>query len=53
MIAEGYYAVNSLEKLRRAKGISMPIAQAVYKVLYEGARPDVLLRAWQIFHKQE
>lgn len=53
MIAEGYYAVNSLEKLRRSKGISMPIAQAVYKVLYEGARPDVLLRAWQIYHKQE
>lgn len=50
MIAEGYYAVRSLETIRRKMGMEMPIAQAVYKVLYEGARPDVLLRAWQI-HK--
>ena len=48
MIAEGYYAAKSLEKVRKAKHIEMPIAQAVYMVLYENARPDVILRAWQI-----
>ena len=48
MIAEGYYAVKSLEKVRQERHIDMPIAQAVYMVLYENARPDVILRAWQI-----
>ena len=27
----------------------MPIAQSVYMVLYEKAKPEVLLRAWQIY----
>ncbi len=48
MIAEGYYAVKSLEKVRREHHIEMPIAQAVYMILYENARPEVILRAWQI-----
>jgi glycerol-3-phosphate dehydrogenase (NAD(P)+) len=48
MIAEGYYAAKSLEKVRKERHIDMPIAQAVYMVLYENARPDVILRAWQI-----
>lgn len=49
MVAEGYYAVKSLEKIRQQLNVEMPIAQAVYMVLYEGAKPDVLLRAWQIY----
>ena len=48
MIAEGYFAAKSLEKVRQEHNIDMPIAQAVYMVLYENARPDVILRAWQI-----
>lgn len=52
MVAEGYYAVKSLEKLRQQLGIEMPIAQGVYMVLYEGARPDVLLRARQIYKNE-
>ena len=48
MIAEGYYAAKSLEKVRHEHQIDMPIAQAVYMVLYENARPDVILRAWQM-----
>ena len=48
MIAEGYYAVKSLEKVRQEHNIDMPIAQTVYMILYENARPDVILRAWQI-----
>lgn len=49
MIAEGYYAVRSLEKIRTLLNIEMPVAQAVYMVLYEDARPDVLIRAWKIY----
>lgn len=48
MIAEGYYAARSLEQVRQQHQIDMPIAQAVYMILYENARPDVILRAWQI-----
>ena len=48
MIAEGYDAVKSLEKVRQEHHIDMPIAQTVYMILYENARPDVILRAWQI-----
>lgn len=39
MVAEGYYAVNCVEKMRKEFQISMPILQAVYKVLYENALP--------------
>ena len=49
MIAEGYYAARSLEKIRTLLNLEMPVAQSVYLVLYENARPDVLLRAWQIY----
>lgn len=49
MVSEGYYAVASLEAIRSGLGMEMPIAQAVYKVLYQNAKPDVLLRAWQIY----
>lgn len=49
MVAEGYYAVKSLEKIRRQLNVEMPIAQAVYSILYEGKRPDVHLRAWKIY----
>ncbi|MBQ6070078.1 MAG: NAD(P)-binding domain-containing protein [Bacteroidales bacterium] len=49
MVAEGYYASYSLEKIRKILNIEMPIAQSVYSVLYQNARPDLLLRAWQIY----
>ena len=49
MIAEGYYAARSLERIRTLLNLEMPVAQSVYLVLYENARPDVLLRAWQIY----
>lgn len=53
MVAEGYYAVKSLENIRKKLDVQMPIAQAVYMVLYEGAKPDVILRAWQIYKGEE
>lgn len=36
-VVEGYYAAKSAYELGRAKGIDMPITQAAYNVLYEGA----------------
>jgi len=36
-VVEGYYAAKSAYELSVAQGIDMPITQAAYKVLYEGA----------------
>ena len=35
MIAEGYYAVNGLHQLRKKHGLRLPIAEAIYSILYE------------------
>jgi glycerol-3-phosphate dehydrogenase (NAD(P)+) len=39
MIAEGYYAVNSLHQINKNYKVSMPICEAVYSVLYEKGNP--------------
>ena len=36
-VVEGYYAAKSAYELGKAKGIDMPITEACYQVLYEGA----------------
>ncbi len=36
-VVEGYYAAKSAYELGKAMGIEMPITEAAYKVLYEGA----------------
>ena len=36
-VVEGYYAAKSAYELGKARGIDMPITEAAYKVLYEGA----------------
>lgn len=36
-VVEGYYAAKSAYELGRCQGIDMPITEAAYKVLYEGA----------------
>ena len=36
-VVEGYYAARSAYELGKAQGIDMPITEAAYKVLYEGA----------------
>lgn len=38
MVAEGYYAAKGIHQLNERYGIEMPIAEMVYKVLYENAR---------------
>ena len=39
MIAEGYYAVKSLSKVKKEFNVDMPILDCVYAILYENASP--------------
>jgi glycerol-3-phosphate dehydrogenase (NAD(P)+) len=39
MIAEGYYAARLIRMVRKEHEVKMPIANTVYKVLYEGKSP--------------
>lgn len=48
MVPEGYYAAKSMEKVRLIYSLDLPIANFVYKVLYESAKPEVVIRAWQM-----
>ena len=48
-VVEGYYAAKGAYELGKQQGIDMPITEAAYKVLYEGADPrtacsELLLR---------
>lgn len=45
MVAEGYYAAKLIREVKRDREVKMPIASAVYKVLYERASPKKTLRA--------
>ena len=36
-VVEGYYAAKAAYELGQRQGIDMPITEAAYKVLYEGA----------------
>lgn len=44
MVAEGYYAVASLERLREKIGLKMPLVQAVHEIVYKEVPPQVLMR---------
>lgn len=44
MVAEGYYAVNSLHQINRTYKVSMPICRAVYAILYERHSPAIEMR---------
>ena len=39
MVAEGYYAVKSLSKVKKEFNVDMPILDCVYAILYENASP--------------
>lgn len=44
MVAEGVYSAKSIRAFAREKNIDMPIAEAVYQVIFEGRSPrDVVL----------
>ena len=44
MVAEGYYATEGIHALNANYGVSMPIAEAMYSVLYNNSRPGAELR---------
>ena len=44
MIAEGYYAVNSLHQINKNYKVNMPICRAVYAILYEKHSPHIEMK---------
>jgi glycerol-3-phosphate dehydrogenase (NAD(P)+) len=44
MIAEGYYAAKSLVEINKKFDVSIPIADAVNRVLYEKMSPQIEMR---------
>lgn len=44
MVAEGYFAVQSIIKIAKENNIEMPISQAVYHILHERYSPSVEMR---------
>jgi glycerol-3-phosphate dehydrogenase (NAD(P)+) len=44
MIAEGYYAVNCIHQINKIHKINMPIARAVYAVLYDKHSPNTEMK---------
>jgi glycerol-3-phosphate dehydrogenase (NAD(P)+) len=44
MIAEGYYATKCLMEINKEYGVNLPIAEAVYNVLYENVSPSVEMK---------
>ncbi len=43
-VAEGYYASETVRHVNSTHGVEMPIAEAVYSILYEGASPSKTMR---------
>ena len=39
MVAEGYYGAKCIHEINSALGVDMPIAESVYRILYEGETP--------------
>lgn len=39
MVAEGYYAVDCIQKMNKFHDVKMPICNTVYKILYKGKSP--------------
>ena len=48
-LAEGYYTVDALMRLSRSHGVELPICEAVYRVLYEGAEVRETIEG--LFHR--
>lgn len=42
-LAEGYYTVDALMRLAKKTGVELPICEAVYRALYEGADPKTTI----------
>lgn len=48
-LAEGYYTVRAMVELGRRCGVELPITAAVYRILYENARPRAVLQ--ELLHR--
>jgi glycerol-3-phosphate dehydrogenase (NAD(P)+) len=44
MVAEGYYAAKSIKEINEEFRVNMPIAEAVYNILYENISPAIEIR---------
>lgn len=44
MVAEGYYATKSIYEINQEYKVKLPICEAVYNILYEGAVPSAEIR---------
>ncbi len=44
MVAEGYYAAALIHEVAKDKGVKMPIAHAVYKILYKDKSPKKTMK---------
>ncbi len=44
MVAEGYYATKSIHEINEDYKVNIPICEAVYNILYEGATPSLEIR---------
>lgn len=53
MVVEGYFTAKSAYKLFREVGVSMPIAENIYQILYEGKEPERSVRELMIRQAKE
>ncbi len=44
MVAEGYYATDTIMQINKKYEVDMPIAQAVYDIIYGGAHPGTTIK---------
>jgi len=44
MVAEGYYSAACIQQINKKFGVRMPIADAVYRILYEKAAPRATIK---------
>jgi len=44
MVAEGYYAARGIHVMNKKFQVNMPIADAVYRILYEKISPIIEMR---------
>ena len=49
MIAEGYYAASCIHEMNKQHGVDMPIAEAIYNILYEHVAPAIEI--WLLIDK--
>jgi glycerol-3-phosphate dehydrogenase (NAD(P)+) len=45
MVAEGYYALNSIHTLNQTLSVTMPITDAAYRIVYENGSPGLEISA--------